>query len=246
MNTPVSTTVLAFDISGPDPIGPAVVAGFERVVALARSLGFVTQDPGNPNLILTLAPDAAVAPVVSQIAAALADFDAASAPFRVRAVVHYGVVFRSETAGQTGFMGSAIRATQSALRRAPGTGSLMATRDFATHAATLPNLPFHLEAMQGAAAADGMSHVLFGAAGSGSSGSGYVLPAADPAFVEFVKRRMATDIGPFAGPLVDRAVRSSTAATQIVALLSKDIENPQARVRFEDEVMQFIKSQVRK
>ena len=96
--------------------------------------------------------------------------------------------------------------------------------------------------MSDAAGAEGLSHLVFGASGVAQAGAGLSLASNDPAFVAFVKRRLATDIGPFAGALVDRALRSSTVATQLVKALSREIENPVARAAFEQEVFQFIKS----
>lgn len=245
VSAPVSATVIAFDLVGAVLADPGVSAKFDTLGAVVRALGYATQDPGKPNLTLTLAPEAAIAAAVSRVATAIAQFDAVAAPSRICAIVHYGVVFRSETGGVSSFSGSAIRATQSALRRAPQSGSLMATRDFATQASTLADLPFRFEAMGGASGAEGLSHVVFGAAAAASANVGYTLPSNDQAFVEFVKRRLATDIGPFAGALVDRALRSSSVATQLVKALSREIDNPDARVSFEHEVFQFIKSRDR-
>jgi hypothetical protein len=132
------------------------------------------------------------------------------------------------------------------LRRAPETGSLMATRDFALQAAKLADLPFRFEVMSDAAGAEGLSHVVSGTSGGAApEGAGLSLPSNDPAFVAFVKRRLATDIGPFAGALVDRAQRTSAVATHLVKALSREIESPVARAAFEQEVFQFIKSQNR-
>jgi len=242
VSAPVSTTVFAFDIAGADSFAVAVLESFDKVAAAAQGLGFVTQEPDKPTITLTLAPEAAIGEALSRVAAALAGFDAAAKPFRARAVGHYGVVFRTVADGQVSFAGSAIRSTQSALRRAPGSGSLMATRDFATQAAKLADLAFRFEAMNDAAGAEGLCHVVSGAAGAAQEGVGFSLPGTDQAFVAFVKRRLAADIGPFAGALVDRALRASMAATQMVKALSREIENPVARTAFEQEVFQFIKS----
>ena len=245
VSAPVSTTVFAFDIVGADSFEGAVLERFDKIVAAAaRSLGFVTQEAGMANLTLTLAPDAALAEAVSRTAAALAGFDVAGSPLRVRAIANYGVVFRAVADGQVSFSGSAIRATQSALRRAPGSGSLMATRDFVAQASRLADLPFRFEAMSDAAGAEGLSHVVFGAAAA-PAGAGLALASSDQAFVAFIKRRLAADIGPFGGALVDRALRTSTVATQLVKTLSREIENSVARTAFEQEVFQFIKNQNR-
>ena len=245
VSAPVSTTVIAFDIVGADSFEDGVPESFDKVVTAVRGLGFVMQEPGKPNLTLTLEPAAVIAEAMSCTAASLAGFDGAAAPLRLRAVVNYGIVFRAEADGQVSFSGSAIRSTQSALRRAPASGSLMATRDFAAQASKSADLPFHFEAMSDAAGAEGLSHVVFAAAGAAQAAVGFSLPSNDQAFVAFVKRRLATDIGPFAGALVDRALRSSTVATQLVKALSREIENPVARATFEQEVFQFIKSQNR-
>jgi hypothetical protein len=243
VSAPVSTTVIAFDIAGADSLEGGTRGSFDKVVAAARGLGFVTQDAGKPNLTLTLAPDAPVAEALSRIAAVIAEFNGAAAPLRVRAISHYGVVFRVEDGGQVSFSGSASRSTQSALRRAPDSGSLMATRDFAALASKFAGLPFHFEAMNDAAGAEGLSHIVIGTKGVVQGALGNALPGSDPAFVAFVKRRLATDIGPFAGALVDRALQSTMEAGQMVKALSREIENPVARAAFEQEGFRFIKAQ---
>lgn len=248
VSAPVSTTILAFDIAGAQPLEGGARGSFDKVVAAASSLGFVTQEGGKSNLTLTLEPAAPVAEALSRIAAVIAEFDRAAKPLRVRAISHFGVVFRVEADGQVSFSGSAIRSTQSALRRAPDSGSLMATRDFAALASRFADLPFHFKAMSDAAAAEGLSHIVIGKsgvaqAGVAQAGVGSALPGNDPDFVAFVKRRLATDIGPFAGALVDRAVQSAMEANQMVKALSREIENPVTRAAFELEVFKFIKSQ---
>lgn len=244
VSAPVTTTVIASDITGADSFGAGVLESFDKVVATARELGFVTQESGKPNLTLTLAPELAVGGILEQLAKAAAAFDAAAAAIRLRAMVHYGVVFRTEDVGQVSYVGSAIRSTQSALRRAPVSGGFMATPDFSAYAAKLLNLPFRLQAIEGAPAAEGMKQIVFGgnSVATAAPRPGSLLPSADPAFVDFVKRRLAEDIGPFASALVERAIRSSTAAEQLVTVMSRDIDDPAARVRFEDDVMRYIRT----
>ncbi|NJD36531.1 MAG: hypothetical protein FIA96_17195, partial [Betaproteobacteria bacterium] len=70
VSAPVTTTVIAFDVVGADSFTGAVLDSFDKVVTAVRGLGFVIQDPGKPNLTLTLAPEAAVAEAVSRTAAA--------------------------------------------------------------------------------------------------------------------------------------------------------------------------------
>lgn len=245
VSAPVTTTVIASDIAGANSFEAGIIESFDHVAAAARELGFVTQEAGKPNLTLTLAPELEIGAMLEQLARAATAFDAAASPLRLRAMVHYGVVFRTEEIGHVSYVGSAIRSTQSALRRAAGAGGgFIATADFASHAAKLLNLPFRLLPLSGGAATEGMCQLVF--AGHSVSAvpprPGSQLPSADPAFVEFAKKRLAQDIGPFASALVDRAIRSSTAAEQLVTVMSRDIDDPAARVRFEDDVLRFIRA----
>ncbi|MCK9380962.1 MAG: hypothetical protein M0P95_07820 [Sulfuritalea sp.] len=241
-NTPISTTVVAFDVSGAGAAEAGVVKRFDDVVVVARELGYVTQDAGSPNLTLTFAPETEIGSALHRVAGAITEFDGSSAPLRVRAVVHYGVVFRTVLKGQISYLGSAIRSTQSALRRAPEKGSVMATREFFAYASTLTGLPFSLKSINGTAAADGMSQVVFADIAAVRLPAENGLPSADPAFVEFVKRRLAADIGPFASALVDRAMRSAAMATQLVTVLSPNIDDATARASFERDVFGYVKS----
>ena len=230
VSAPVSTTVVAFDVLGAGAAAAAASASFGKLVVTARELGFVTQDAGSPGLTLSFGPEIEVGFGLLQIARAMAEFDGSSAPLRVRAVAHHGVVFRTESKGQISYVGSAIRSTQSALRRAPEIGGLIATREFDAYASTLTGLPFSLKAMSGgAAAADGTRQVVFSGSGAESVAVDDRLPSTDTAFGEFVKRRLAEEMGPFAGALVDRAVLSATLATQLVTVLSEHVDDPAKR-----------------
>lgn len=243
VSAPVSTTVVACEIFGAESFEARVLESFAKVLAAARGLGFVTQEPGRPNLCLTLAPEVVVGDALGQFAKTAALFDAEAAPLKIRAVAHYGVVFRTESVAEVSYVGSAIRSTLSALRRAPAVGGLIATQDFAAYAAKLLNPKFRLQALGDGAAFQGMSQIVFGGQTVAAPRGGGNLPtSADPAFVEFVKRRLAEDLGPFASALVDRAVRATAAADQLVQALSRDIDNPAARARFEADIQKFIDS----
>lgn len=246
VSAPVSTTAIALDVPGAAAADAGIAENFAAVAVAARELGFVTQEPGGLNLTLTLAPEAAVGAALRHIAEAIAAFEASAAPRRIRAVVHHGVVFRTESVGQVSYVGSAIRSAQSALRRAPEGGGLMATRDFAAYTAKFVDLPFTLEALGGVAAADQMRGIVFLDKAVGLPDAADRLASADPGFVEFAKRRLAEDLGPFASALVERAIRSAATATQMVPALSRDIDEPAARARFEKDALRYIKSRSRK
>jgi hypothetical protein len=246
VSAPVSTTVIASDIAGATAFGAAALEGFESIVAAARGMGFVTQESGRPNLTLTLSPDQDPGAPLEALARAAKGFDAAASPLRLRSMVHFGVVFRTESPEGVSYVGSAIRSTQSALRRAPPTGGFLATADFAAHATKRGGLSVGLQPFTEGAAVEGMCQIVFGGAppapgvaGNGAAGSGGGI---DAVFLDFVKRRLAEEIGPFANALADRAVRGVTVPNQVLAVLGREIENPAARKKFEDDLLRFVKS----
>lgn len=241
VSAPVTTTVIAFDIAGASAGAAGTPPSFDIIFAMARSLGYVANDPGR-GLTLTLATDAEVAPAIKAIAESVLEFDQTAAPLRTRMMAHHGVTFRTELAGQVSFVGSATRSAQSALRRAPATGSLMATGDFATFAATLTNLPFRVEPMSGGLAAEGISQIVFASALEAARSGNAPLSVDDAAFIEFLKKRLAQDIGPFAAALTDRARRTTNAAQQLVDALCREIDKADTRQRFLDDAAKYIKT----
>lgn len=244
VSAPVSTSVIALDVPGVDAADKAVSSEFDRIVATARALGFVTRDAGEFNLTLTLAPETQIDATLLQLAAEVARFDISFAPLHVRAMVHHGVVFRADSAGQVGYVGSAIRSTQSALRRAPASGGFMATFDFASHVSALQDLSFSLEPMTGPAAAERTSQIVFadGSVNEVAPRKGRDAIPIDQAFIEFTKKRLAEDLGPFAGALVDRAAKSSSMVEQLLPALCREIEGSIARARFEKDMLLYVDS----
>lgn len=243
---PVETTVVAFDVLGAGADAAGTFASFGKFVVVAREIGFVAQDAASPSLTLSFTPEIELGFGLHQIVWAMAEFDRSSAPLRVRAVAHRGVVFRTELKGQVSYVGSAIRSTQSALRRAPEVGGLMATRDFVAYASTLTGLPFSLKALNGTAAIDGMMQVVFADSAAVDLPVVDRLPSADPAFAAFVKRRLAEEMGPFAGALVDREMLSVTLATELVTALGEHVDGRAKRAQFEGDVRAYIKSRGQK
>ncbi len=238
VSAPVSTTVIAGDIAGATAFAATVIDAFELVLGVARGLGFVTQEPGRPNLTLTLAPDQDLAVPLATLAGAATSFDVTASPLRLRLVFHFGVVFRTESPEGTSYVGSAIRSTQSALRRSPATGGLRATAELAAHVANIGNLPFRLQPSAEAAALDGLSEFVFGVA-PGAAHTAVASGSVDAEFVAYAKRRLAQEIGPFANALVDRTLRTAAAIEQVLALLCNEIDNPAARKKFEDDLKRF-------
>lgn len=252
MSTPVSTTVIALDVPvATTPVSAGLKANFAHLVGnVMRQLGYISPEVPSGHatglyLTVTLAPEAKADIALRRLAAAIADFEGKSSPLRVRAVAHYGTVFRNETGGSVSYLGSAIRAAQHALENTPPSAGITATRDFSDFAAS-SKLPFRFEGQNAAADVQGPSSVFFVEQTAATSTAAGEQPALDPGVVQYLKKRLAEDVGPFAGPMVDMAARSVSSADLLVAKLTNEVENPKARQLFEADALAFIKSRSRK
>ena len=241
VSAPVSTTVIAMDLPASSTLSASALTGFDRVIGdIARQLGFVSTEEGGANLALTLAPGAVVAPVLMRLSTAMVDFETINDGLHVRAVAHHGVVFRTETGGNVTYVGSAIRAARSALRRVPATGGMVATREFVDFAAESHIQSKNFELLPPDAAMENLSpvHVIeHRKSREGLSGS-------DPALLDFLKKRLAEDVGPFAAPLVDNVSHSAMNAKEVVAALSHEINDAATRQRFELDAWAYIKKRL--
>lgn len=240
VSAPVSTIVIASDIAGAASFSAPVLDAFEQVLVAARALGFVSQDPGRPNLTLTLSPEQDAGAPLEALARAATGFDQQADPLRLRSMVHFGVVFRTESDDGVSYLGSAIRSAQSALRRAPATGGILATAEFAGFAGKLTGASFRLQPLSSGAAVEGLAELVFG--GSRAAAADTPANPVDGAFIDFVKRRLADDIGPFANALVERAAASWGTPDQVIVALGKNIDKEQTRKKFEEDVLRFVKS----
>ena len=174
------------------------------------------------------------------MAVACAEFDSQTTPVKARALIHYGTVFRNEgTGGRITYLGSAIRAAQTSLRRIAATSGIFASKDFTDHLTSFKAGTFGMEIHPGP---EDARPVRFG--DRRKSGGGEV-PGSDPEFLLALKKRLAEEIGPFAGPLVDNTKHSTMSAKELVNALSHEIDKPDSRQRFETEMMAYIKSRTR-
>lgn len=241
MNAPVTTTVISVEVplSG-GVVRAEVTAGFERTIAaVAMQIGSITKEQGGPQLSITLEPNAAVPPILQRLVNAFVDFEAQCSPLKVRGVVHYGTVFRSESGGKISYLGSAIRSSQSALKRVEIPAGLVATREFSAYATGFNPPLVPLLALPGA---DGFSLIRLDGKGSGGAGKSAGVSSGDPDFVQFLKKRLAEDLGPFASAMVENARRNAATAPMLVAELAREIDSADARARFEADLTAYIKS----
>jgi hypothetical protein len=245
MNTPVSTTVISLEVAVPPGAGSLEAsAKFERTVeAVARQLGAVAKEPSGFQLTLTLPPDGTVGPLLHRLVDAFTEFESQCKPMRVRAVVHYGTVFATGTEGKTSYLGSAIRAAQSALKRAGSIAGLVATPSFAAYCAEFNPPSVVIEAKTDAAAADGLSLVSLKSKSAEPVDRSTELPSGNPEFLLYLKKRLAEDLGPFAGPLTESARRNCSTARSLVAAMALEIDDKQARKKFESDLSVFVNGQ---
>jgi hypothetical protein len=241
MNAPVTTTVISVEV--PIAGGAArneISAAFEKTItATAQRIGSITKDQGGPQLAVTLPPDLPVGAPIQQMVNAIAEFEAACEPHKVRGVVHHGVVFRSETGGKISYLGSAIRSAQSGLKRLLIPGGLVATREFAAYASGFNPPPVPLQAMP--ASPDGFSLIPLEAKGGASAGKTGSLSSSDPDFLQFLKKRLAEDLGPFATAMAENARRNHATAPPLVADLAREIDNADARRKFEADMTAYLR-----
>jgi len=239
MEAPVSTTVIAVSLpASGTPVGANVRTNFERlVVAIIRELGFTLKDPDGLGLTIVLAPDMTIAKALRLLASVIAVFEERCPPIRVKSLLHYGLVFRQENAGVVSYLGSAIRSANTLLARVTAMGGAFATKDFQDYALKVGSLPITMAAQPEAGSANPLLVVRFLERASPAAKTGRLLLSSDDAFLQFLKKRLASDLGPFAGPLVDNTNRSVTSAQELTHAVSHEVDDPKARQAFEVEVL---------
>lgn len=237
-STPQTTAIVAVEVASAT-IGDDARGTFDRIVAgVARQHGVITRDDDGPNFVLTVDPSADVGPVLLTLKSAFVEFERAHAPLRIRALAHHGVVFPSQNGSERVYLGSAIRAARNALRRVPASHTLMATRDFADFASGLPSLGRHFQLNPPDVECEGLLVLRIATRDHPAGGT----TDSRDKLLEFLKKRLADDVGPFAIPLVENASQVPMPSTELIAALAKEIDNPDARRRFADDALAFVEA----
>lgn len=242
MNKPVSTVVVAIDVpAAPDAPSVEARAIFERqVLAPCAGVGYATQETGGLNVTVTLPPESSGDSALRRIGIACAEYEGQSGGLRARVLIHYGTVFRNEgTGGRVTYLGSAIRGAQTALRRITAMNGVFASKDFADHLSGFKPGTFGMDILAGA---DDARPVRFEERRKPTGGE---VPGSDPQFLMALKKRLAEEIGPFAGPMVDNTKHSTMSAKELVNALSHEIDRPESRQKFEMDMLAYIKSRTR-
>lgn len=236
---PVSITVIAIDvIVAQDP--EAAKTGFCQSLSLLASLGAITQDRSGLVGTLALDPEADINSAINRLGGIVGDFEERCPEAQMRLLMHYGTAFRARDAeGRDCFQGSALRSVANTLKRSSLDPGIYATSDFAAYVAGLKTvLGFDLLPPD----ADGFQTILPGERRKPPTNE---LHSTDPTLVEWLKARLARDLGPFASPLVDNASHSTRTAKELAAAVGHEIVNPSARQRFDSDVFRYLKNRER-
>ena len=238
LSSPNSITVIAIEvISSPD--NPATTQmGFDRTLAMLSSLGAVTSDANALGATVGLEPDAEIPSVMLRLDSIVADFEERCVPARLRALVHYGTAFRAKSAdGAIIFQGSAVRSAGNSLKRSSLPSGIYSTPDFSNFVAMLKGaMGFEVQKSE----LPGFCRISIAVHRPASTS--HELHSTDPDLVDWLKARLAKDLGPFASALIDNASHSTRTAKELAAAVGHEIVNPRARQRFDADVFNYIQT----
>ena len=235
---PVSIIVIALDVVSRPDVPPVVGADFAHFVGLLGSVGAVGTEAGSFSVTVSLEPDYEVTGALNRFAGIIADFEAQSEPNRLRALIHFGTAFRARGAhGAMLYQGSAVRSVGNSLKRSALPAGVFATGDFANYASALKGVLGFEVAKSGA---DGFCPVVFGERRKPSTTT--EIHSTDPQLVEWLKARLARDLGPFAAALVDNASHSTRTAKELAAAVGHEIVSPSVRQKFDADVFKYLRS----
>lgn len=238
VSAPVSIAVIAVDVLPASGADAATQEGFEQTARRLGGVGAVIKG-GGTDLMLTVAlePDTEVDMALNQLGSIVADFDEQYRTERLRILVHYGTAFRAiDASGRATFQGSAVRSVSNALKRSSLAGGVYATSDFAGYASGLKGVPA-FEVLK--AGGDGFSPLLLGDRPKIVANE---IHSTDPELVDWLKARLARDLGPFAAPLIDNASHATRTAKELAAAVGHEIVDARARQRFDADVFKYLRS----
>jgi len=238
VSAPVSIAVVAIDVLAASGAEVSTQEGFEQTATRLGSVGTVIKgDAADLTLTVALEPDAEVGASLNQLGSLVADFDEQYRTERLRILVHYGTAFRAiDAVGRASFLGSAIRSVSNALKRSSLGGGVYATPDFAGFAAGLKGAA-GFDVLK--AGADGFSPLQLGDRPKIVANE---IHSTDPQLVDWLKARLARDLGPFASALIDNASHATRTAKELAAAVGHEIVDARARQRFDADVFKYLRS----
>ena len=243
VSAPVSIVVVAIEVA----TTPAAVSAseadtlkrdFEWVLDMLEVIGTPVADAGGLSAVVGFEPSSEMPAAVSQLDSIVCDFAERYPPRKLRALIHIGTAFRARTAtGGQCFQGSAVRSATNTLKRSSLPSGIFATPDFASFSNSLKGV-FGYEIKKCDTA--GFCPVVV--AVHRPAASGHELHSTDPELVEWLRARLAKDLGPFASALLDNASHSTRTAKELAAAVGHEIVNPRDRARFDADVFKYIQS----
>lgn len=148
-----------------------------------------------------------------------------------RLLAHHGTVFVQQSAQSQDYVGSALRTVQAELNRAVAKPFRAATAAFASQMQALPATGLQVAEPQREFVAHPLLALQFNPVAVSKpeqTGLGHL----NPVDIEYVRKQMTRQMGPFANTLVDTAVRRSRSQQELVINLSLGIDDPRVRTLF--------------
>ena len=238
VSAPISITVIALEVI-PATANPGTTQmGFERVLSMLDALGAVTHDRNALGGTIGLEPDADILSAITRLDSIMGDFEERCVPAQLRALIHFGTAFRARAAnGGTHFQGSAVRSVGTTLKRAALPPGIFATPDFSNVASGLRGV-LGFEGL--GPEFNGITRIAL--ASHRVAATSHELHSTDPDLVDWLKARLAKDLGPFASALIDNASHSTRTAKELAAAVGHEIVNPSDRQRFDADVFKYIQT----
>ncbi len=168
----------------------------------------------------------------------LADFHPQHPDAHARFVVHYGLAFATQPGNRRTYIGSAVRAAHSHLKRLPLEYDRAASGEFAVLAKAWSSDSIQFIDLPIPLAELGLFGFNLNRGEQGERSDG-VIAAALRAHLE---ERLATHIGPFAQILVESAQRSSKSLDDFIVEVVREIDEKVVRTRVKDEARAYLQA----
>lgn len=233
---PAPATVVAINLQSTRPgrsLEQVARQTFTQLIsaALAHSCHIQPADSqnGEMNLALIIPDTSQALTILRRLFGVQTDINVRHPESSARFIVHHGIVFPSNNA----YIGSSLRHAHAKLGRLPSPIDHAATSDFVSF--TKPWAAHHISFAPFAEAGVDPALLNFSLA-SPAAPKEAGRPPIDAAFVRHLSHCLATHMGPFASVMVEAAQRTSHTSQQLLEELANEIDDPQAKANFIDEV----------
>ena len=166
----------------------------------------------------------------------LADFRPLHPDAYARFVIHYGLAFATQPGNKKNYIGSAVRAAHSHLKRLPQEYERAASGEFAVLANTWSSDSIQFNELPAPLADLGLFNF------SLNRGERQYKPEeeVEAAMHAHLEKLLASHIGPFAQVLVESARRSSKSLDDFIVEVAREIDEKSVRTRVKDEARAYL------